>query len=216
MRSRGEFKSRLSVAMECRKKFTEKYEIHVCFTSRISDLSLYNRLRFGLLASTWFPRPLGIALWSVLHVLLIVGGSALLLLAALTFMLLATVYMAIYMACFAPYCALYIVGFIAGALCFVLWNFYVSLRVRGLGICGPWLAPETWSGSSSLCAGGYLKASVTRELRNSRQEVSASKTRMVDRQCHVHVGRSVEILWRMWCLLLTGWCGEVVHKHDAI
>lgn len=57
--------------MECRMKIAPKYKIHVHLLSDVPDLSLYTRLHFGLNTSSWFPRPLGIHLWSALHVVLI-------------------------------------------------------------------------------------------------------------------------------------------------
>ncbi|KAG0562280.1 hypothetical protein KC19_9G133200 [Ceratodon purpureus] len=71
--------------MECtlkRERANYSYEIHVCFNSPDFRITPYGRLRFALLASTWFPKPLGILLWSVLHVLLVVGGTSLLVSAA--------------------------------------------------------------------------------------------------------------------------------------
>lgn len=167
----GENQTKRSVDMECRKEFAHKYEIHVCFTSPVSDISLYNRLRFGLPASTWFPRPLGIVLWSVLHVLLIVGRSALELLAALSLKLLAILILATKMLILVLYCTL----FIAAALYFVMWILYGSLRIIGLGLCGPWLIPKTWSHSISRCLDD-LKTSLTSQLQDSSQEVSYFKT----------------------------------------
>jgi len=77
----------------CRKEYTEECEILVCADATAShNLNLYNRLRFGLLASSWLPSPLGIFLWSALHVmLLIVGGPAFWVLELLTTFLFSSV-----------------------------------------------------------------------------------------------------------------------------
>ncbi|KAG0609942.1 hypothetical protein M758_6G200700 [Ceratodon purpureus] len=40
-------------------------------------MSCHERVRFAILASSWFPRPLGILLWVMVHVLLVVVGSVL-------------------------------------------------------------------------------------------------------------------------------------------
>jgi hypothetical protein len=53
----------------------ESYGIHLVWTNPGASLDLYEQLFFALHASNWFPRPLGIVLWSVLHVLLVVGDS---------------------------------------------------------------------------------------------------------------------------------------------
>lgn len=77
--------------MECRKveSVEQSFEIHVCFTD---SATIYERLRFGLQASAWFPRQWGIVVWSALHVLLIVAAPPLVVLVAVaTFMLSALV-----------------------------------------------------------------------------------------------------------------------------
>lgn len=80
-------------------------------------------------------------------------------------------------------------------------------------MCGPWLAPETWSDSIVRCVDD-LKASVTGELRIFSQEFSIGKEILFD----VCVGTSfcLALTWRRCCRLLTGWWEEVVRKHDAI
>jgi len=58
-----------------RKDYAEMIKIRACEDSPAAhNPSLYERLRFGVLASAWVPRPIGMLLWSVLHVLLTVGG----------------------------------------------------------------------------------------------------------------------------------------------
>jgi hypothetical protein len=73
--------------MECTRHSEElvrqSYDVHVCVSGPGVQITAYHRLHFALQASSWFPRPLGIALWSALHVLLLVGGALLLPLLAL-------------------------------------------------------------------------------------------------------------------------------------
>ena len=53
----------------------ETLEIHVRFTD---ESGLYDRVRFALLASaTWWRKPVGMVVWSVVHALLILGGASL-------------------------------------------------------------------------------------------------------------------------------------------
>lgn len=59
----------------CEAESRAEFEIRVCINPA-AHLSLYEKLRLALHASTWFARPLGIVLWSVLHVMLVVAGSA--------------------------------------------------------------------------------------------------------------------------------------------
>jgi hypothetical protein len=76
-----------SWVVECTRRSEElvgqSYDVHVCVSGPGAQITAYHRLRFALQASSWFPRPLGIALWSALHVLLLVGGALLLPLLAL-------------------------------------------------------------------------------------------------------------------------------------
>jgi len=58
----------------CKKVEVEEYVIHV-----EESTNFYTSLRFSLLASPWFPRPLGLAMWSVLHVLLVLYITVMLL-----------------------------------------------------------------------------------------------------------------------------------------
>ncbi|KAG0587043.1 hypothetical protein KC19_2G136600 [Ceratodon purpureus] len=73
--------------MECRKVLVEQaswdeYEVHVV----VGSSSLYQTLRFALLASSWLPLLLGILVWSVVHLLLVVV-TILMLLACVIFLL---------------------------------------------------------------------------------------------------------------------------------
>jgi len=67
--------TKIVVAMElCKKVQVQEYSIHI-----VGSTNFYTHLQFSLLASTWFPRPLGVCLWSVLHVLLVIYKALVLL-----------------------------------------------------------------------------------------------------------------------------------------
>jgi hypothetical protein len=218
-----------SVVMECTRHSEEElvrqsYDVHVCVSGPGAQITAYHRLRFALQASSWFPRPLGIALWSALHVLLLVGGVALLVLQALTTLVLGVSidifalsvlivpFWLLWLTMFFTFFFSYVCKFVR--LGWLLTRFSLSLicesgrldRIKGS--FAAWWAQASWDSLAPRQSWGEVKElwEVSREILQlpvSGSGALASK----------HLVREVLPWYRV---ALTTCCEEVVHMHEAI
>lgn len=213
-----------SGAMECTRHSEElvrqSYDVHVCVSGPGAQITAYHRLRFALQASSWFPRPLGIALWSALHVLLLVGGVALLVLQALTTLVL-YVSIDIYFLCiivplwllfiFFTYCFVYVWKFVR--LGWLLTRFSLSLicesgrlhRIKGS--FAAWWAQASWDSLAPRQSWGQFWREVKEDTPQVLQQLPISGSGAK------HIVRNVLPWYRV---ALTTCCDEVVHIHEAI
>jgi hypothetical protein len=209
--------------MECTRHSEElvrqSYDVHVCVSGPGAQITAYHRLRFALQASSWFPRPLGIALWSALHVLLLVGGVALLVLLALTTLVLA-VSIDIKILCmtvplwlpwllykFFTYCLLCVWRFVR--LGWLLTRFSLSL------IC----ESERLHRIKGSFAAWWAQASLdSLAPRQSWWEVKEDWVQFSQYDWVSRVGARclVRTVFPWYRVALTMWCEEVVHMHDTI
>jgi hypothetical protein len=214
-----------SVVMECTRHSEEElvrqsYDVHVCVSGPGAQITAYHRLRFALQASSWFPRPLGIALWSALHVLLLVGGVALLVLLALTTLVLyvsidiyflgfIVPFWLLYM--FFTYCLLYVCKFVR--LGWLLTRFSLSLicesgrlhRIKGS--FAAWWAQASWDSLAPRQSWGQFWREVKEDTPPVLQQLPMSGIGAK------HLVREVLPWYRV---ALTTCCEEVVHMHEAI
>jgi hypothetical protein len=211
--------------MECTRHSEEElvrqsYDVHVCVSGPGAQITAYHRLRFALQASSWFPRPLGIALWSALHVLLLVGGVALLVLLALTTLVLyvsidiyflgfIVPFWLLYM--FFTYCLLYVCKFVR--LGWLLTRFSLSLicesgrldRIKGS--FAAWWAQASWDSLAPRQSWGQFWREVKEDTPPVLQQLPMSGIGAK------HLVREVLPWYRV---ALTTCCEEVVHMHEAI
>jgi hypothetical protein len=210
--------------MECTRHSEElvrqSYDVHVCVSGPGAQITAYHRLRFALQASSWFPRPLGIALWSALHVLLLVGGVALLVLLALTTLVLyvsidiyflgfIVPFWLLYM--FFTYCLLYVCKFVR--LGWLLTRFSLSLicesgrlhRIKGS--FAAWWAQASWDSLAPRQSWGQFWREVKEDTPPVLQQLPMSGIGAK------HLVREVLPWYRV---ALTTCCEEVVHMHEAI
>jgi hypothetical protein len=198
----------------------QSYDVHVCVSGPGAQITAYHRLRFALQASSWFPRPLGIALWSALHVLLLVGGVALLVLQALTTLVLyvsidiyflgfIVPFWLLYM--FFTYCLLYVCKFVR--LGWLLTRFSLSLicesgrlhRIKGS--FAAWWAQASWDSLAPRQSWGQFWREVKEDTPPVLQQLPMSGIGAK------HLVREVLPWYRV---ALTTCCEEVVHMHEAI
>jgi hypothetical protein len=198
----------------------QSYDVHVCVSGPGAQITAYHRLRFALQASSWFPRPLGIALWSALHVLLLVGGVALLVLLALTTLVLyvsidiyflgfIVPFWLLYM--FFTYCLLYVCKFVR--LGWLLTRFSLSLicesgrlhRIKGS--FAAWWAQASWDSLAPRQSWGQFWREVKEDTPPVLQQLPMSGIGAK------HLVREVLPWYRV---ALTTCCEEVVHMHEAI
>lgn len=208
----------------------------VCSVGLHDDLTSHERLRFALHASTWVPRPVGISLWSALHLVLLVGGSVLLIL-ALVAGLVALLITGVLLD------AMYHFLMVCTVVILVLCDFN-ALRDFGSENCP--LSPFTYDFVREWWSDCVLQCN-TRVLKRWCEEVAHVHDAIWRRIRHFGVWRlhwwsaayvrwevhtddvgawtklheECNTLWWSECVLqydgvLRRWCEEVVHIHDAI
>lgn len=167
---------------------------------------LYQRLCFDLLASSWLPRPLGIVLWSTLHVmLLIIGRPTLWVLSVLTtffYYSLAFVFGVI---------SLYVIFALAGLYSVVLDSAF--LLVESIRFCW-WLVRflachepiVEWRGAFCVTVEFWegCKDQMSNDLGECVQFCTSGSSYVYKETKDRHL--------KTWARR----CGEVVHKHDVI
>ena len=196
--------------MECTRKELENKtcEIHVGFTGT-EIITTYTRLRFALHASSWFPRPLGIVLWSVLHVLLLVTLPPFLVLLMLAMLVLSVLGDTLFLVgCWLPAVVAFVFLIYLFKLVGLLIVFSLLLitegerlnRIRGvIRSFVEWWTHASWH---SFVPGDFWDF----------VEMLEYPPPVMSPRCVVYLVR-VGLPWYRRALR---WCEEVVHMHDAV
>lgn len=224
---REEREATYAVRVECNKEEAEGahvqiYEIHVRFDG--ANIALSERLRFALQASTWFPRPLGIVLWSVLHASLVVAGAPLLLCLA-PLMLVPPVMIDL----FVTFCVMYfrLLAAVAVPLCILgegirlVWlfvRFSVSLiwqdaRLHHIRVARGSVA-EWWSAASWERFSAWTLRMWRHVAQDAGREEDKLWNSLYTPRCAKFIAR--DYLHDSCKPLLARWCKEIAHMYDAI
>jgi len=190
----------------CLNEYAEECKILVCVDRPAPhNRSLYSRLRFGLLASSWLPSPLGIFLWSALHVmLLIVGGPALWVLGLLPAFLFYSVIVFGLMGILILG-GIYAVVFILFAVAADL----VLLVVQSIGGCWSLVGfPACQEPIVERTVDTYQTVLIWKELREMSWDLVPFGVPCISGSPYETPNPQLKTWAR--------WCEEVVHKHDAI
>ena len=155
----------------------------------------YERLRFLLLDSKWLPKvPLGILVWSALHVLLVVGGASLELLLLATF----TAF-GLAVDCFSVYLTgiITLLAFLVIAPCSLIW---LLMRVM---LCNGEQFRVAWKGFEEMWNSWW-------EL--GRVFLAAFRLKNTQGVFNEWYPEGSRLGWR----LVGRWCEEVVHLHHTL
>jgi len=193
----------------CLNEYAEECKILVCVDRPAPhNRTLYSRLRFGLLASSWLPSPLGIFLWSALHVmLLIVGGPVLWVLGLLTAFL------------FYSVIVFGLLGIVSGSLHVVYGLFAVAidlvlLLVQSIGFC--WSLVGVLACQEPIVewtVDTYMTVLIWKEFKASTREMFWGLVPFGVPCMSGSVYKTTkDPQLRTWARL----CEEVLHMHDAI
>ncbi|KAG0559813.1 hypothetical protein KC19_10G131100 [Ceratodon purpureus] len=195
--------------MECTRRYrnnvNQTFEIHVCVSDSSAGIATSERLRFALLDSPWFLKPFGIVLWSLLHVLLVVAGASLLVLAAVSWLALSLFWDIIWL----PHCAFIVCCLLLWGIVCLIWSLMRlswSLIFEGERLQQIWDACRRfvdWWDPSKVPSRGFrcqlLETVSWLGLHSTREYVKGTGEWLSP-----------------WCILLGRWCEEVVHMHDTI
>ena len=199
--------------MECTGKIEladQRYEILVSFNSRGATIPVYARLRFALVGNAWWPKPLGMLLWSVLHVLLLVAGPPALLLFAVTRLVSSLLFDCLWVVMLATWVILSVLCWRRAGLT-PAGNILVSGAILYYCLCAMLLKPMCYSDGHSWRHHSLIYEELLAE-RARRYVLKYCSLPEVRSLCKEIVYKWIPSWWRVW----VGWCEEVVHMHDVI
>jgi len=185
------------------------------------DATVYTRLRFSLLASTWLPRPLRVLLWSLFHITLLVCVPLLLLVAVTLELLVPFSLDALFMIIRLPALALFASMVIAFIPCFLVvtaleWIWRVATRQCRTVPATVQAQREPGFARSPHQVGTGRHADVNGRRRDEDDEDclwSAIRFPFATVAC----AKELEFEWGpYWRLKLGSWCREVAILDDAI